>query len=227
MKSSDFKAAGNWTGLRFVDANAYLPAKTILFCIAVICALLFFATLWRRTWQLPVIGFGLMVLSAILIGGLYPAIVQKFQVDPNEQAKEAPYIAKNIEATRKAYAIDDTKPENYSGEQTGKSNEQIRKDADEAASYRLLDPNIVSPTFQQLEQKRKYYQFPMTLDVDRYDGKDTVVGLRELNIRGIPEAELDQRPLHLHPRLRRDHGRGHRGGPHGRCLHREGPAHHR
>src|SRR6201999_658635 len=53
VKSSDFKATNNWTGLRYVDANAYLPAKTILFCIAVICALLFFATLWRRTWQLP------------------------------------------------------------------------------------------------------------------------------------------------------------------------------
>lgn len=69
VKSSDFKAADNWTGLRYVDANAYLPAKTILVAIAAICAVLFFATLWRRTWQLPVIGFGLMVLSAILIGG--------------------------------------------------------------------------------------------------------------------------------------------------------------
>ncbi|MET9802344.1 UPF0182 family protein [Streptomyces sp. NPDC006368] len=187
VKSSDFKATGNWTGLRYVDANAYLPAKTILFCIAVICAVLFFATLWRRTWQLPVIGFGLMVLSAILIGGLYPAIVQKFQVQPNEQAKEAPYIAKNIEATRKAYDIDETRPENYSGKSTVKAKEQLRGDADSAASYRLLDPNIVSPTFQQLEQKRKYYQFPTTLDVDRYDGKDTVVGLRELNIKGIPK----------------------------------------
>ena len=117
VKSSDFKATGNWTGLRYVDANAYLPAKTILFCIAVICALLFFATLWRRTWQLPVIGFGLMVLSAILIGGLYPAIVQKFQVQPNEQAKEAPYIEKNIEATRDAYGIDDAEVEDYSGQE--------------------------------------------------------------------------------------------------------------
>ncbi|MBD0707479.1 MULTISPECIES: UPF0182 family protein [unclassified Streptomyces] len=187
VKSSDFKATGNWTGLRYVDANAYLPAKTILFCIAVICALLFFATLWRRTWQLPVIGFGLMVLSAVLIGGLYPAIVQKFQVQPNEQAKEAEYIQKNIDATRKAYAIDGTKPENYSGKSTVKAKDQLRTNADTAASYRLLDPNIVSPTFQQLEQKRKYYQFPTTLDVDRYDGKDTVVGLRELNIKGIPK----------------------------------------
>ncbi|MFF8287946.1 UPF0182 family protein [Streptomyces sp. NPDC016309] len=187
VKSSDFKATGNWTGLRYVDANAYLPAKTILFCIAVICAVLFFATLWRRTWQLPVIGFGLMVLSAILIGGLYPAIVQKFQVQPNEQAKEAPYIEKNIDATRKAYDIDQTKPENYSGKSTVKAKDKLRADADSAASYRLVDPNIVSPTFQQLEQRRKYYQFPTTLDVDRYQGKDTVIGLRELNIRGIPK----------------------------------------
>ncbi|MEV4945245.1 UPF0182 family protein [Streptomyces sp. NPDC053755] len=187
VKSSDFKAAGNWTGLRYVDANAYLPAKTILFCIAVICAVLFFATLWRRTWQLPVIGFGLMVLSAILIGGLYPAIVQKFQVQPNEQAKEAAYIQKNIDATRKAYAIDGTQPENYSGKSTVKNKDQLRTDADTAAGYRVLDPNIVSPTFQQLEQKRKYYQFPTTLDIDRYEGQDTVVGLRELNIKGIPK----------------------------------------
>ncbi|MFD7613344.1 UPF0182 family protein [Streptomyces sp. NPDC059828] len=192
VKSSDFKAAGNWTGLRYVDANAYLPAKTILFCIAVICAALFFATLWRRTWQLPVIGFGLMVLSAILIGGLYPAIVQKFQVQPNEQAKEAAYIQKNIEATRKAYGIDRTKAEDYAGKGDPKRKAQQREQAATAASYRLVDSNVVSPAFQQLQQERKYYQFPATLDVDRYrgtDGKpqDTVIGLRELNVQGIPK----------------------------------------
>ncbi|MEU9195414.1 UPF0182 family membrane protein [Streptomyces hundungensis] len=190
VKSSDFKATNNWTGLRYVDANAYLPAKTILFCIAVICAVLFFATLWRRTWQLPVIGFGLMVLSAILIGGLYPAIVQKFQVQPNEQAKEAPYIQKNIDATRKAYGIDSADVTPYKGTTDAKDNAKLRSDADAAASYRLIDPNVVSPAFQQLQQERKYYQFPSTLDVDRYndkDGKeqDTVIGLRELDLKGI------------------------------------------
>lgn len=187
VKSSDFKATGNWTGLRYVDANAYLPAKTILFCIAVICALLFFATLWRRTWQLPVIGFGLMVLSAILIGGLYPAIVQKFTVEPNEQAKEAPYIQKNINATRQAYNIAGTDVDDYSGKSNTKDTTKQRDDANSAASYRLIDPNVVSPTFQQQEQKRKYYGFPATLDVDRYKGQDTVIGLRELNIAGIPK----------------------------------------
>ena len=126
VKSGDFKATDNWTGLKYVDANAYLPAKTILFFIAIICALLFFATLWRRTWQLPVIGFGLMVLSAILIGGLYPAIVQKFQVQPNEQAKETPYIEKNIEATRDAYDIDDSQVRDYSGDQQGRQRAAAR-----------------------------------------------------------------------------------------------------
>ncbi|RMB87938.1 UPF0182 family protein [Streptomyces shenzhenensis] len=191
VKSSDFKATGNWTGLRYVDANAYLPAKTILFCIAVICALLFFATLWRRTWQLPVIGFGLMVLSAILIGGLYPAIVQKFQVQPNEQAKEAPYVQKNLKATREAYGIDDTKVTEYEGKSTTSDKTQLRDDVNSAASIRIMDPNIVSPTFQQLQQMRNYYAFPTNLDVDRYskDGndQDTVIGLRELNLDGIPK----------------------------------------
>ncbi|MBR7675248.1 UPF0182 family protein [Streptomyces daliensis] len=191
VKSGDFKATDNWTGLKYVDANAYLPAKTILFCIAIICAVLFFATIWRRTWQLPVIGFGLMVLSAILIGGLYPAIVQKFQVSPNEQAKESPYIKKNIEATRDAYDIDDSQVRDYSG--TSKAdNDTLRDAADTTASMRLLDPNVVSPTFQQKQQVRGYYQFPATLDVDRYKDKDgndqdTVVGLREINTNGIPE----------------------------------------
>lgn len=189
VKSGNLRS-GDWTGLRYVDANAYLPAKTILFAIAIICALLFFATLWRRTWSLPLIGFGLMVLSAILIGGLYPAIVQKFQVQPNEAAKEQPYIQKNIDATREAYGIDHTDVTDYTGTSSD-AKEKLRSDADTAASIRLLDPNVVSPTYQQLQKVRGYYAFPSTLDVDRYtiDGKeqDTVVGLQELNLEGIPQ----------------------------------------
>jgi uncharacterized protein len=190
VKSSGFKATKGWTGLRYVDANAYLPAKNILFCIASICALLFFATLWRRTWNLPMLGLGLMALSAILIGGLYPAIVQKFQVQPDEAAKEAPYLQRNITATRTAYGIAGTQVTDYSG--TSKSSAAtLRSDIADAASVRLMDPDVVSPTFQQLQQDRGYYSFASPLTVDRYqvDGKeqDTVVGVRELNESGIPQ----------------------------------------
>lgn len=137
------------------------------------------------------IGFGLMVLSAILIGGLYPALVQKFQVQPNEQAKEAPYVEKNLAATRDAYGIEGTQVAEYPGKSETKDKTKLRDDADAAASVRIMDPNIISPTFQQLQQMRNYYAFPTNLDVDRYakDGKDqdTVIGLRELNLAGIPK----------------------------------------
>ncbi|GAA3296662.1 hypothetical protein GCM10020295_27110 [Streptomyces cinereospinus] len=130
-----------------------------------------------------------MVLSAILIGGLYPAIVQKFQVQPNEQAKEAPYVEKNLAATREAYGIDGTQVTEYSGTAATEDAGQLRDDVASTASIRIMDPNIISPTFQQLQQMRKYYAFPTNLDVDRYsaDGReqDTVIGLRELNYAGI------------------------------------------
>ena len=77
-----------------------LPAKAILTFIALICAMLFFANVFRRTWLLPSVGLALLVLSSILLGVIWPGIVQQFQVKPSEPDKEAPYIAKNIEATR-------------------------------------------------------------------------------------------------------------------------------
>ena len=58
--------------------------------IAIICALLFFGNVFRPGWMLPVLGLGLLILSAILIGGIWPAIVQRFQVKPSEPDKEAP-----------------------------------------------------------------------------------------------------------------------------------------
>ncbi|MCE7082517.1 UPF0182 family protein [Streptomyces sp. ST2-7A] len=195
LKSSDFRDADGWTGLRYVDANAYLPARTILTIIAIICAVLFFATLWRRTWQLPVIGLGLLVLSAVLIGSVYPALVQQFQVRPNEQAMETPYIQKHLEATKEAYGIDAAEKQAFGRQQAGlvtdENREELRDSVRTTASIRLVDPNVISPAFQQLQQIRGYYSFADTLDVDRYPTasgeQDTVIGVREINIDGLPD----------------------------------------
>ncbi len=186
VHSGDFKEATEFTGLRYTDANAVLPAKTILFIVALICAVLFFVNVFRRTWALPIVGFGLMVLSAILIGGLYPFIVERFQVKPNQQAKEEKYISRNIEATRDAYNIADVQAEGYAGKTDIAPG--LKNEATTVASVRLLDPNVVGPTFQQLQQLRQYYGFATTLDVDRYkvggETTDTVIALRELNPNG-------------------------------------------
>ncbi|KIQ64210.1 membrane protein [Kitasatospora griseola] len=186
VKSESYKGVGGWTGLRYVDANAFLPAKTILFFVAIICAVLFFLTPVRRTWAPALIGFGLMALSAVLVGGLYPAIVQQFQVKPNEQAKETPYIQKNIDATRQAYGIADVQVDPYSPKDTPNT-DKLKLDAQTVADIRLLDPNVVSPTFQQNQALRQYYAFPKTLDVDRYGDQDTVLGVRELDLTGVQQ----------------------------------------
>jgi uncharacterized protein len=176
------------TGMTYTDDNAVLPAKNILMVIAVICALLFFANVVRRTWMLPGLGMGLLVLSAVLLGGLWPFLVQQFQVQPSEPDKEAPYIAMNIAATRQAYDVADVRTVPYDAE-TRLSAEQLRGDAEELPGTRLLDPTLVSPAFEQLQQVRGFYQVPQTLDVDRYrvggEKRDMVIALRELNLNGL------------------------------------------
>ena len=71
------------TGITYTDDKAVLPAKAILMGIALICAVLFFLNIWRRTWLLPSMGLALLVLSAILLGLIWPGIVQQFQVRPS------------------------------------------------------------------------------------------------------------------------------------------------
>jgi uncharacterized protein len=199
VASERFVVSG-WTGLRYRDVNALLPAKTMLAAIALICAILFFANVVRRTWLLPGIGFGLLVLSAILIGGVYPAIVQQFQVKPSERQLEAKYINRNIEATRAAYGLGGVDIKQYNA-QTTATEGQLRDDADTTASIRLMDPAVVSPTFIQDQQIRGFYEFPDTLDVDRYklDGqtRDVVVGVRELDQSGIPANQRNWINDHL------------------------------
>ena len=177
------------TGLSYTDVNALLPAKSILAGISLICALLFFANIIRRSWVLPAAGVSLLVISSILIAGVYPAAIQQFQVKPSESSKEAPYIQRNIEATRAAYGLSDVKVQDYQAT-IATSAGQLKNDEATISNIRLLDPNVVPATFRQLQQIKPYYNFADSLDVDRYtiDGakRDSVVAVRELNIAGNP-----------------------------------------
>jgi len=189
------------TGITYTDANAVIPSKNILAVISIICALLFFANVVRPGWMLPVLGLGLMVLSAILIGGIWPAIVQRFQVQPSEPDKEAPYITKNIAATRDAFDIADVEPEAFSGT-SNKTAKELQAEAAALPGVRVIDPRIVSETFTQLQQIRGFYQMSPELDVDRYQlptdelpagisdpelPQDVVIGVRELNLSGVAD----------------------------------------
>jgi uncharacterized membrane protein (UPF0182 family) len=177
------------TGLTYSDVNALLPAKSILAAIAVICSLLFFANIIRKSWLLPTAGVALMVIASVLIAGVYPAAIQQFQVKPSESTKEAPFIQRNIDATRDAYGLSKVEVTDYQATVTTSAG-QLANDAATIANIRLMDPNVLSATFRQLQQIKPYYAFADSLDIDRYkiDGKerDVVVAVRELNIDGNP-----------------------------------------
>jgi uncharacterized membrane protein (UPF0182 family) len=177
------------TGLTYTDVNATLPAKAILSAIAVVCALLFFANIIRRSWLLPAAGTALLVVSSVLIAGIYPGAIQQFQVKPSESSKEAPYIQRNIDATRAAYDLNGVQMQDYNATLSTSAG-QLAKDAATIANIRLMDPNVLSATFRQLQQIKPYYSFPESLDIDRYTvngvSRDAVVAVRELNIDGNP-----------------------------------------
>jgi uncharacterized membrane protein (UPF0182 family) len=177
------------TGATYTDVNATLPAKAILAGIAVICAILFFANVIRKSWLLPAAGTALMVVSSVLIAGIYPGAVQQFQVKPSESSKEAPYIQRNIDATRAAYGLTDVDMQEYDAAVAPNAG-QLAGDAATINNIRLMDPNVLSATFRQLQQIKPYYGFTESLDIDRYTingtTRDAVVAVRELNIDGNP-----------------------------------------
>ncbi|GEL94602.1 UPF0182 family membrane protein [Cellulomonas composti] len=186
------KTAEKFDGAAYTDVHAVIPSKAILAGIALVVAVTFVVTAVRGNWRLPLIGIGLMVVAAIAVGGIYPAIVQRFQVQPNQQDAESEYIERNIAATRQAYGLTAVETTEYDAEVTVQQG-QLREDAETTASVRLLDPQIVSPSFKQLEQVRTFYSFPDSLSVDRYEvddqSRDTVIAARELDLAGLNAAQ--------------------------------------
>ncbi|WP_174722073.1 MULTISPECIES: UPF0182 family protein [unclassified Cryobacterium] len=176
------------TGAGYTDVNATIPGRAILAGIAAVVAILFLLTAFIGRWRLPIVGTALLIVSSLLLGSLYPWVVQRFQVVPSAKTLEEPYIQRNIDLTRDAYDLADVEEIPYNASTTAEPG-ALRADAETTANIRILDPALVSDAFSQLEQFKQYYQFPQNLDVDRYtiDGKsqDTVVTVRDLNLTGL------------------------------------------
>jgi uncharacterized membrane protein (UPF0182 family) len=182
-----------FTGLKYTDVNAVLPALNILAAVSLLVALLFFINVFRQHWVLPAFGAGLLVVTSLVVGALYPMFVQQFQVRPSELVKEQPYLDRNINATRAAYDISASKVSDYAGTVAPPSQQVLNDNAGTLNNIRLLDPAVVSPTFNQLQQIRGYYSFNSKLDVDRYtleqSKRGAIVATREINLAGIPDGQ--------------------------------------
>ncbi|WP_208818031.1 UPF0182 family protein [Micromonospora terminaliae] len=173
-------------GAGYADINALLPAKEILAWIAVVVAvaIIVFSNAWMRNLVWPGIALALLGVSAVAIGGIYPWAVQTFEVKPSARDKEAPYIERSIKATRAAFGLTDTKSTGYAANNLVPP-ASLATDTSVVQNVRLLDPQLVSETYTQLQQVRGFYDFGPKLDIDRYavSGKtsDYVVGVREIN----------------------------------------------
>ncbi|WP_408927493.1 UPF0182 family protein [Corynebacterium marquesiae] len=185
-----------FTGGSYTDIHAYLPAKIILMIIGVFVAVALFMAVAIKDLRIPGLAVVLMLLSSLVIGQAWPLLMERFSVQPNRQAKEEESIARNIEATRYAYGLTDdhvTYEDNWGGDEV--SDDKVASDNATINNLRLLDPEILSPTFTQMQQLKNFYGFPETLSMDRYeiDGKkrDFVVAARELDPNELRENQSD------------------------------------
>src|SRR6476469_1023476 len=108
-----------FTGASYTDVNALLAPKTILVFVAAVCAVAFFANIVVRNFLLPAAALVLLLVSSLVIGVAYPAIVQQFVVKPSADQKEAPYIKRAIPSTLAAYDLSQVEYVDYAQQATG------------------------------------------------------------------------------------------------------------
>ena len=190
---------GKFAGLGYTDIKARLPVLNLLILIALLSVVLFVVNIRRKGWGLPAVAVGLWALVSIVMGGIYPVAVQRFSVDPDETTKEAPYVERNIDATKNAFGLGrvDQQIFRYTEDLTG---QDVATSELNVPSVPLLDPKISVQTFQLQQAERSFFQFDDNeVDVDRYviDGVQTqvLIAARELNPSGIPESGWESEVL--------------------------------
>jgi len=184
-------------GVSYTDFHAQLPALHILTWIAVACAAAVIANIYFRGLWLPLGAIGLLVTSSLLINVIYPAAIQRFQVQPNEFGKERPYIAHTIEFTRRAYGLDRIQVRDV-GQLQRLSAQELAAAPGVVQNIRLWDWKPLLQTYQKLQGLRPYYEF-RDVDIDRYimngDYRQVMLSARELVPSEVPEQTWQN--LHL------------------------------
>ncbi|MBM7366231.1 UPF0182 family protein [Gordonia hydrophobica] len=167
-----------FTGASYTDINFVLPSKLILMAIALVCAVAFFAAIALRDLRIPALAAVLMLLSALIIGVVWPAAMEQFSVKPSAVTKEAEYIERNINATTDAYRIRSGTDVKYEQNWASRAADPAKVNSDEStlSNIRILDPLVISKAFDQRQQLKNFYGFPKELALDRYTVKEPVEG---------------------------------------------------
>jgi len=199
-----FSDRGFARGAFYTDVTAKLPALGLLTLISVAAGALLIVNIQRRGFALPAVALGLWLFVSILVGGVYPALIQQFKVKPAESRLEAKYIQRNIDATRSAFGLGADKIElkgfDYTEAAGAVTPATLQGEAATIRNIRLWDPDpaITQQTFERLQSLRDYYQV-LDIDIDRYpiDGAPTqvVAAVRELQPDKLPQDNWVNRHL--------------------------------
>lgn len=184
----NFSPRGTVTGASYTDVNAELRALEILLVVAVLSIGLVLYNIRRRGFLLPGAAVALLLIGSIFLQGAYPAAIQRLQVEPQELARERPFIERNLEATRAAYALDEVELRPF--EVTNDLDQQQVEDNEVTmTNIRLWDPQLLATTYSELQALRPYYQFT-DVDVDRYviDGelRQVMLATRDMDQSDVP-----------------------------------------
>jgi uncharacterized protein len=180
---------GYVNGAGYTDVHARLPAQTLLVIVSIFAAGILLFNIRRQGWTLPALAVGVWFFVALVVGVIYPALLQALKVTPAQSSLEAPYIQRNINATRAAYGLNHVKVKNFEGNNTVTA-QQVSQSTATLNNIRLWDPasSITLQTFNRQQAIRSYYSFN-SIGVDRYtvDGQLTPV---EIGVRSISPSNL-------------------------------------
>jgi len=201
-----FSSRGVIFGAGYADIHAKLPAQWILLSVVLMLMGLILVSVLRRNFRWILYGIGGWVVIAIIVGGIFPSVVQRFQVEPNELVREMPYIEYNIQFTREAFALDRVEEQSFLAEEAP-SPQDVEQNEVTINNIRLWDHRPLKDTYNQIQSIRLYYDFH-DVDVDRYtiDGeyRQVMLAARELSA----EKLAGEAQTWVNRRLQFTHGYG-------------------
>ena len=211
------------TGATYTTVNATIPVTFIMAAITAILGVILGLWIMKshtlegsapiaarasealKAWKVPTVAIASAIVVSLVLTVAWPVLLQRFRVNPNAQEMESTYIQRNIDATRAAYGFGQGEGRTVQGHHQA-SPERCRPRPNPPRRSDCSNPQVVSPTFKQLQQSKQYYTFADTLAVDKYDidgvSQDTVIAARELDLEGNDNRNWVKRPHRVYAWVR-------------------------
>jgi len=194
-----YSTQGPAFGASYTDIHVRIPVYRALMLISFFWCLFIIYNIFRPRIKLLFISGVIWIGTMLILDGGLPVMVQKIVVKPNELAKESPYIAHNIDYTRKAYNLNNIIEVDFEVNDNPSSKE-IKDHEVTIQNIRIWDERPLLQTYRQIQSIRLYYDFN-NVDVDRYlidnQYRQVMLAARELVVNQLPPQAKTWVNMHL------------------------------